>query len=396
MTKPTVYSIDPSPRKMNRLILVGNGFDLAHGMKTSYNHFILDYIISCFTSASNKEGKTYVDEAFEISTEGRFYQNWPTKGFDSIEEIITSLYNDGKIQDLFNKENFQKAGERQPLVNIFNVKVKMPFIEHLVRNCSQTNWVDIENEFYEKLKGILSNQVRNSKAHEPHIQELNKSLNWLIDKLQQYLTRIATTNNCNFAFEELIKATIDKEDFVDKEYYSSNNIDLGRTMVLNFNYTSTIEQYIDTGEASHKRIEINYIHGQLNSKKNPIIFGFGDELDENYLKLELDKAKGLFEYIKSFWYFKTSNYYNLIRFIDSSDFQVYVVGHSCGLSDRTMLNMIFENERCRSIKIFYHGTKEDNNYTALTQEISRHFKDKRLMRRRIVSLDRSSAMPQAT
>ena len=25
---------------MNRLILIGNGFDLAHGLKTSYNDFI--------------------------------------------------------------------------------------------------------------------------------------------------------------------------------------------------------------------------------------------------------------------------------------------------------------------------------------------------------------------
>lgn len=28
---------------MNRLILVGNGFDLAHGLKTSYKNFIDDF-----------------------------------------------------------------------------------------------------------------------------------------------------------------------------------------------------------------------------------------------------------------------------------------------------------------------------------------------------------------
>lgn len=28
---------------MNRLVLVGNGFDLAHGLKTSYRDFITDY-----------------------------------------------------------------------------------------------------------------------------------------------------------------------------------------------------------------------------------------------------------------------------------------------------------------------------------------------------------------
>ena len=29
---------------MNRLILIGNGFDLAHNLKTSYCHFITDYL----------------------------------------------------------------------------------------------------------------------------------------------------------------------------------------------------------------------------------------------------------------------------------------------------------------------------------------------------------------
>ena len=29
---------------MNRIILIGNGFDLAHGLKTSYNDFIKWYL----------------------------------------------------------------------------------------------------------------------------------------------------------------------------------------------------------------------------------------------------------------------------------------------------------------------------------------------------------------
>jgi len=36
---------------MNKLIMLGNGFDLAHGLKTSYNDFILWYIKQCFSAA---------------------------------------------------------------------------------------------------------------------------------------------------------------------------------------------------------------------------------------------------------------------------------------------------------------------------------------------------------
>ena len=56
--------------------------------------------------------------------------------------------------------------------------------------------------------------------------------------------------------------------------------------------------------------------------------------------------------LNPFWYFQTSNYHDLVRFIESNIFQVFILGHSCGLSDRTMLNMIFEHDHCKSIKLF--------------------------------------------
>jgi len=78
---------------------------------------------------------------------------------------------------------------------------------------------------------------------------------------------------------------------------------------------------------------------------------------------------------------------------DKADkFQVYIMGHSCGLSDRTMLNTIFENPNCLSIKIFYHNGIE--GYTNTAQEISRHFKDKKSMREKIVPFPYCIPMPE--
>ena len=71
------------------------------------------------------------------------------------------------------------------------------------------------------------------------------------------------------------------------------------------------------------------------------------------------------------------------------------MGHSCGLSDRVMLNTIFEHENCRSIKIFYHKKKDGtDNYSDIVQNISRHFKEKSLMRRKIVNKSLSIPLPQ--
>ena len=123
------------------------------------------------------------------------------------------------------------------------------------------------------------------------------------------------------------------------------------------------------------------------------IYANGQKMPLDLGKLPFSNNNLLFEHIKSFGYFKTQNYHNLIRFIEDADYQVYIIGHSCGLSDRTMLKEIFENEKCKSIKIFYYSkTPFDNDYIEKTMEISRHFKDKGLMRKKIVSFPLSKSL----
>ena len=64
------------------------------------------------------------------------------------------------------------------------------------------------------------------------------------------------------------------------------------------------------------------------------------------------------------------------------------MGHSCGLSDRTLLNTLFEHENCLSIKVFYHEYDRINhkdNYDDITKNISRNFKDKSKMRAKVVN-----------
>ena len=55
---------------MNRLIIVGNGFDLAHGMKTSYHDFILSYFKKLLRIADRPTG--YRDEFIELTRNNFF------------------------------------------------------------------------------------------------------------------------------------------------------------------------------------------------------------------------------------------------------------------------------------------------------------------------------------
>ena len=134
-----------------------------------------------------------------------------------------------------------------------------------------------------------------------------------------------------------------------------------------------------------------------------MVFGYGDEMDLDYKLIEDIDDNEYLKFFKSFQYFQNNCYDKLLKYIDSAKFQVYIMGHSCGLSDRIMLNTIFEHKNCRSIKIYYHEEEDpqkDNhsakkdNYLDIVKNISRHFKDKTSMRRKIVNKELSDSLRQ--
>lgn len=154
-----------------------------------------------------------------------------------------------------------------------------------------------------------------------------------------------------------------------------------RIMLLNFNYTNTADLYLRKNE----RFVINHIHGNLN-EPDSVIFGYGDELDENYKKMLEKNDNEYLRNIKSVKYLESVNYRNLLEFMESSPYQIFIMGHSCGNSDRTLLNTLFEHRNCVSIKPFYHKWDDGtDNYMELVQNISRNFTDMKLMRDRVVN-----------
>jgi len=372
---------------MNKLAIVGNGFDLAHGMKTGYNDFILWYIKKGFSGYL--QSGNYSDELLDIKPGSvRLFKSELANR--SISEYVDDFYLKAELNTLLQNHTknitFGWSGHsrRRSETPSFEVTIKSALLSSIINCCSIKNWVEIENLYYEKLKEVLNEK---NQTKQEDIRELNLSIKHIVDQLEIYLTSISIGGS-GIGYRKIFKDKVNASEIVGASARHLNDSSADDTLVLNFNYTETVEKYVD-------RNEIIYIHGELENSFNPVIFGFGDELDADYVGLELSKTKDVFNYIKSFWYFKTSNYHNLIRFIESNKFQARILGHSCGLSDRTMLNMIFEHENCVSIKIFYYEFPDGgNNYTELTQEISRHFKNKQQMRMKIVPFDKSSPMPQ--
>lgn len=160
-------------------------------------------------------------------------------------------------------------------------------------------------------------------------------------------------------------------------------------MLLNFNYTGMAGKYGESEVAS-----INHIHGDLNNPDS-IIFGYGDELDEDYKALLKQSDNECLRNIKSIKYLELGKYRNLLQFIESAPYQVYIMGHSCGNSDRTLLNTLFEHKNCVSIKPYYYQ-KDDgsDNYMEIAQNICRNSTDMKLMRDRVVNKMFCEPLPQ--
>jgi hypothetical protein len=345
---------------MNKLFIIGNGFDLAHGLKTKYSDFILWYLKEVLKELSIRQD--YCDDLMRVSYAG----NGPsTFKINSVAEFI----------DLASKQ-------------ILQVDYKHPFFHEIIVKHLNTNWVDIENCYFKALVKIYNLIERNLVSHPDYnldgeVKKLNDCLDNIKKQLIKYLLTIEETNkNIN----ERISEHFSRE--INRTVAENHNILKNKIMFLIFNYTSTINLYNNLFPPG--MYEIKYIHGKLNDGSNPIIFGYGDESDIYYEKIERLNSNEFLRNIKSFSYFKTRNYQDLSGFINTFDnmYDVYIMGHSCGISDRVLLKSIFEHPKCREIKIFYH--QKDNNesdFFEKTQEISRHFRAdlKDSMRNKILS-----------
>ncbi|RZK01742.1 MAG: hypothetical protein EOO46_19385 [Flavobacterium sp.] len=341
---------------LNKLILVGNGFDLAHGLKTSYRNFIDWYFCEAFKEFCSR--KSYSDALFELKNKYTGYTSIYKEQPNTFEEVL----------------EFISFNTNQSI--IYHSK----FIRKLIEMFRENSWVDIERYYFQLLKSYFSNQNLDKRQE---VSKLNSEFNYLIVKLTEYIDRI------NENLPSISKLELSGP-FA--EVFTKVN-SVSEVKVLNFNYTDTVSAkgYLNDEDIIH-------IHGRASDREsNPIIFGYGDETDPIYQNIE-DSGENIFlEHIKSFGYFRTNNYHRLLSYIDSRAYEVYIIGHSCGLSDRVLLNEIFENQNCKKIHIYYHRRIDGtDNFKEITQEISRHFKpqNKNSMRRKIVNKNRLDIIPQ--
>lgn len=287
---------------MYNLILIGNGFDLAHDLKTSYRSFL---------NQLNKNAWNNPDQFANILK----------------NELI----------DFIRRKDIKKDQK------IY----KNQFIQQLLDLGHLNNWSDIEHHYF---------RLINDDANQPKNTQRIKKINEEFEQIKEYLKIYLSDEQRKFT----------KMDAFDYFFSELNN---HKTIVLNFNYTNTVSSYLE----KYKSIKQINIHGELINENNPMIFGFAATDAES--KILIDKnEEGYMRNIKKLNYLFTNNDKELKSLMDeTSEFDVIILGHSCGVSDRLILSEIFNHKNLKSITPIYYKDRE--GYLQTTINIDRIIDD---------------------
>ena len=153
---------------MNRIVLIGNGFDLAHNLKTRYEDFInwyWDYRVNGFVDEAKSISKDLL-----CSIEDLINQPWHVNAYygynlnnETGKDVIKELIRD--------KDRFKFTFS--------------PFFENICKSIETKGWVDIENEYYH----LLTEYALTNNFNED-VKGLNAQLRYLKDLLVKYLDNI--------------------------------------------------------------------------------------------------------------------------------------------------------------------------------------------------------------
>lgn len=372
------------PTTFNRLILVGNGFDLAAGIKSSYVDFLNFIHRKALTEALSNGAMKFQNGLISVNVQFRIDDNQSKK-------IIDALNNS---ELLFQINQIAKA-------NGLQIEIVSPFLKKLIDEFQKKNWVDIESLYYKELRILYDNYQKAIEKYKDQIIKRTKSLNSQIGYLETELNEFIRQSQTSFVYNstnpgeigELFDSAfsgLESRPKVDKTKLP-DTIEAPKTILfLNFNYTGIISEM--RRQRKSPSLEI-HIHGSVSCPVNTIIFGYGDDTSSTHRDMELTEEDEFLKKIKSFQYNRTDNYHQLLSFLDSDYFEVFIWGHSCGLSDKTMLSTIFEHDNCLSIKNFNH--KGIEGHVKKGMAIARHFNDKKKMRDRLLNFDQKAKMPSA-
>lgn len=318
---PPSYNLKFEFSLESNLLIVGNGFDLEHGLKTQYTDFfdVIDKKAASKNEIILNDNKYIIKNNKLLSYLITEYKQNKLQGNNWIDietelKKIINLIEEIKTNNFIDNMNYYKGENEYTTIYKIYSKSSYYFKNYLFPFAEAANYCKY-------LK----------KEYDTSIKNLESNLNELTNMLRDYL------------LEQDISNLTKTKDISD--------IDYKITHVLSFNYTDTFRKLYSKLDND----KIDFIHGSLN--KNNLVLGINETLTEDTENKIVDTV-----YFKKYFqriYKKTD--YKYIDWLDHVNFDtVYIHGHSLDESDKEILEKIINSvlkKDTSTVKIFYYDEK---------------------------------------
>ena len=367
------------------ILIIGNGFDLAHGLPTRYDDFLdfCETVRRIYTYSGDASRKDYIYHNID---------EWEIN--DDIKKLLLEAFDKRDCKKNLNDDcthNLKVTISYKFLNELYTHIVKNTWLEYFLefRSSIGENWIDFETEI-SKVIQVLDEAISVKKSGK-EINEMQKEKQKILLDVQK-----ASGRSMQKAFKDVTALSdfavfLDAElgrlvraleiyivEFVGKIPAIEKNVDIEKLNldhVLSFNYSDTYERIYSKG----KEVECDYIHGKADISKNVntsnLVLGIDEYLDDNKKNKEL----GLLSFKKFYQRIYKSTVNRYLEWVDEikdgyanylkphsisgeaeyPEHNLYIFGHSLDITDRDVLKMFICNENVQT-KIFYYRKNQED------------------------------------
>lgn len=348
------------------ILIIGNGFDLAHGLKTSYK----DFLNFC-KNIGNADHE--VNPCFkECCTKNLWMKHFITRQ-NELGDTWIDL--EKEIYNVISSPNIKDS-------HSFPILFRVPhFNDHFIFGILFDHKIDIrytpEVGDKEYTTSVYSDPGCNFYAY---IKTYNGFINFLYDQLREF------TKVFEIYLVEIIQRKSDSESYIFslKEGVIPQNV--RSVQGLSFNYTDTCERLYNPTSNWYSKYNIKpiYVHGKAGSNKAcNMVFGTHSfkNKDAQYISFNIPVEFNVFKkYHQRHRYGTIEAYQQLLREIKDYNREIifHIVGHSLDETDHIILEHILNINKNSIIKIYYH---DEESHVRLINNIEKIIGEKEVMAR---------------
>ena len=339
------------------ILIIGNGFDLVHGLKTSYKDF-LNFCVERnnkrFPSMINYE-TTFVDNIwfrhFFLRQE-ELGNTWIDLE-EEIFKVIGELSSNAKFHPITNSD-FMFPAEFAIRKDVVDFK-----FSNIAEFITPTNYNYQTDECgYKEFKASDFSSIHY------YVKDYEGLIRFIYDKLREFTKE----------FEKYLIENVNA--CLQSQVASGYKLTLktSRLYVLSFNYTNTCEslyQYNCNTVAKDLKIETTYVHGKVSSSDDSnLVLG-----TKSFSNKDIPLCFNVFKkHNQRHKYNTIEPYQELLKQIKfpGANPVFHIIGHSLDESDHKILKHILDADKNAIIKVYYHDEESQerliNNITDIITE----------------------------